>query len=89
MKTTTYTPFTVRLPRDLYESLRLRAFESRTSMAQVVCDAVRKELEIKPVNCRACGNEFYLTSALEYLQGFCSDACQAEYHGASISTRRR
>lgn len=79
----------IRLPRDAYESLRLRAFESKTSMAQIVLRAVRKELDTKPVNCRSCGKEFYLTEDLEYLQGFCSDACQAEYHGASISTRRR
>lgn len=75
-----------RFPRDVYESLRERAYLTKTSMAQIVLRGVRKELEIAPVNCRSCGREFYLTENLEYLQGFCSEECQSEYHGASVST---
>lgn len=36
---------TVRLPVDIYERLRLRAFEERTSQAAIITDAVREKLD--------------------------------------------
>jgi hypothetical protein len=36
---------TVRLPRDLYESLRSFAFQARVSMNELVLDALRRDLE--------------------------------------------
>jgi predicted HicB family RNase H-like nuclease len=37
--------FNLRLPRDLYEKLRLAAFEQRTSMNALIVDAVRVQQE--------------------------------------------
>lgn len=36
---------TVRLPRDLYERLRLVAFAHRVSQASIITEAVRRELD--------------------------------------------
>lgn len=38
-------PITFRLPADLYERLRIAAFERRVSMNQIVITAVEKELQ--------------------------------------------
>jgi predicted transcriptional regulator len=36
---------TVRLPTDVYERLRLRAFETRISQSAIVVEAVREKLD--------------------------------------------
>ena len=41
-------PFTIRLPRDIYERLREDAFSQRTSMNALVIEALRRQQSPEP-----------------------------------------
>ncbi|MFA5378181.1 MAG: hypothetical protein WC455_20680 [Dehalococcoidia bacterium] len=87
--TTTKKPTGMRLSSDLIAELKAEAAVENRSLTNYVETILKnrpraKETKMEKLNCRECGKEYEINASNNHLDGFCSDECQAHYHGAEL-----